>query len=107
MENGIFVGVLLIFSLNCNSGQLVSNQTATDLETFVIESFSENNSINLLELSTLFPAGNNATQSKVVVLDDYEELVGSIFYKNSSLNEADAIIVSAKDTIRNHLSEIN
>lgn len=100
MENEFIVGVLVIFSLiNCNSGQVPPNQTASDLETFVIESFSKNHNNNLLGLSNQSSgtASKNATQSDGAVLDDYEELVGSIFYKNSSLNEPDAIIVSAKD----------
>lgn len=98
MENCLFVGVLLISFLNYNSGQLVRNQTAIDLDTFVIESFSKNDNHNnvMLELTTLAPASNNTTQSEVVVMDDFEELVGSIFYKNASLNEPDAIIVSGK-----------
>lgn len=66
-------------------------QYNSDLTMFINAFFSVNNSV-FAPSTPLPPLSNTVTEDDVVM--DYDELVGSIFYQNASLNEPDAIVVS-------------
>lgn len=92
MKNGFVVGILFIFCLiNCYSGQMPPTKSNSDLTMFINAFFSVNNSVYAPSTPSPLPS-NTVTEEDVVM--DYDELVGSIFYQNASLNEPDAIVVS-------------
>lgn len=93
MNNRLLVSILFIFSsIHGNSGQTPPIDSGRNVTTFVAEFFAAKNASPTTS-TTSTPATSSAVQSTEVG-SDYDELVGSIFYKNSSLNEPDAIVVS-------------
>lgn len=107
--SSFLVSFLLVFSqIKCNSGQAPPTMAAGDLEAFVAEAFSQSTASPSTQPTTSTPSqpipsslpsrlaasapGKKASKDGGVM--DYDELVGSIFYQNASLNEPDVIIVS-------------
>lgn len=87
--NGLLICVVIIFGqIYNNAGQEPPTQTAGDLTEFVS---GPNDSVP--ELDTPSPT-SEINQTRADDMANYDELVGSIFYQNSSLNEPDVIVVS-------------
>lgn len=108
MKTGLFVGFLFIFGLiYCNSGQAPPTQNGTDLTTFLNEYFSARRTTGRTRKSPTptTPSSADAPRSVDLPLSitidvhedtamEYDDLVDSIFHKNFSFNDPNAIVVS-------------
>lgn len=113
MKTGLFVGILFIFGLiYCNSGQAPPTQNGTDLTTFLNEYFSARRTAPSMGRSRKSPPATTPSPADAphsvdlplsITIDvhedtavEYDDLVDSIFHKNFSFNDPNAVVVSMR-----------